>query len=118
MLLGCQGETLPHRTAPPQCLQWKYVYLVILLIVVRALREIRYWQSSYTAEMWCIPRSRFMLLCHEIQQDMVLRASAGVPGSFQGDFHWEKDALMALQLMTEHLLVMFFEMTYFFHFAK
>ena len=81
---------------------------------MRALREIRYWQSAYTAEMLCIPRSRFALLCHEIQQDVVLWANAGVPGSYKGDFRWEKDALMALQLMTEHLLVMFFEMTYFF----
>jgi hypothetical protein len=52
------------------------------------------------------------------QQDAVLRSNAGVPGSFTEDFRCEKDALMALQLMTEHLLVMFFEMTQFFCFAK
>ena len=90
------------------------VLLVISLIVVRALREIHYWQSEYTAAMLCIPHSRFALLCREIQQDVVLRDNAGVPGSFKGDFRWEKDTLLALQLMTEHLLVMFFEMTYFF----
>ena len=64
--------------------------------------------------MFCIPHFKFALLCHEIQQDVVLRAHAGVPGSFNGDFHWEKDPLMALQLMTEHLLVIFFGMMYFF----
>jgi len=101
----------PIRNAAPGS---TVLHPVISLIVVRALREIRYWQSVYTAEMLCIPRSRFALLCHEIQQDVVLRANAGVPGSYKGDFRWEKDALMALQLMTEHLLVMFFEMTYFF----
>jgi len=78
------------------------------------LREIRYWQSAYTAERLCIPCTKFALLCREIQRDVALRADAGVPRSFKGDFRWEKDALVALQLMTEHLLVMFFEMTYFF----
>jgi len=63
--------------------------------------------------MLCIPRTKFALLCREIQWDVALRADAGVPRSFKGD-RWEKDALVALQLMTEHLLVMFFEMTYFF----
>jgi len=92
------------------------VHPAVLLIAVRASGEICYWQSAYTAEMFCIPRSKFALLCHEIQQDVGLHAHAGVPGSFNGDFRWERDALMALQLMTEHLLVKFFEMTHFFSF--
>ena len=75
-------------------------------------------ESEYTSAMFCIPRSRFALLCREIQQDVILRSHAGVPVSFKGDFRWEKDALVALQLMTEHLLVMFFEMTYHFFLCK
>jgi hypothetical protein len=41
----------------------------------------------------------------------VLTNNSGAPGLFMEDFRWEKNALMALQLMTEHLFVMFFEIT-------
>ena len=85
---------------------------IISLTVARALREIKYYQSSYAAEMLMIPQKRFQLSCHEITQDPVVHRRAGAPGSFKGDYRWEKDALIALQLMTEHILIMFFEMTY------
>ena len=57
-------------------------------------------------------RPRFALLCREIQQDVELRKDAGVIGMRREDFRWERDALIALQMCTEHVLTLFFEMTY------
>jgi len=89
--------------------------LTVQLTIVRALREIKHYQSAAAAEMLFFSRPRFAMLCREIQQDVVLREEAGVGGMHREDFRWEQDALIALQMCTEHVLTLFFEMTYLFH---
>ena len=84
----------------------------IQLIVARALREIKHYQSAVASDMLFFSRPRFALLCREIQQDVELRKDAGVIGMRKEDFWWESDALIALQMCTEHVLTLFFEMTY------
>jgi len=84
----------------------------IQLIVARALREIKHYQSAVASDMLFFSRPRFALLCREIQQDVELRKDAGVIGMRREDFRWERDALIALQMCTEHILTLFFEMTY------
>jgi histone H3/H4 len=72
------------------------------LTLARSLREIKYYQSSATAEMLFIPRSCFSRLVQQLLLD------AGDP---KVHYRIERDAMLALQTMTEHVLVMFFEMT-------
>jgi len=82
----------------------------IKLNAVRALREIKYYQSSATAEMFLIPQTRFQRLVREIQQGPALVKDLNSNTHCQ--FRWERDALVALQMMAEHILILYFEMTY------
>jgi len=77
---------------------------------VRALREIKYYQSAATAEMFLIPQTKFHHLVREIQQGPALVEDLNSNTHCQ--FRWERDALVALQLMAEHILTLYFEMTY------
>jgi len=75
----------------------------LLMLLAKALREIRYYQSSVMAESLMIPAQSFKRVVQEICEKQH-------PG-----LRWEKDAVYALQTCTEHILVMFFEMTYDIH---
>ena len=70
------------------------------LTIARALREIRYYQSKATANTLLLPFTSFSRLVREIAED------------YGRHLLWERDALVALQMMTEHIMVMIFEMTY------
>jgi len=76
------------------------------LILARALREIRYYQSVAMDDSLMIPKKRFTLLVREIS-DMITRDNFG---SRERGLRWEADALTALQMMTEHVIVMLMEM--------
>ena len=67
--------------------------------VARALREIRYYQRESTGLVF--PQSNFHWLVREIAQE---------PRGNKPKLRWERDALFALQTMSEHVLTMFFEM--------
>ena len=80
-------------------------------MVACALREIRYYQSARMADKLLIPYKKFVMLVRELQQD-ILEEHVGLVKAVDGKYRWEKDALVALQTMTEHVMVMIFEMTY------
>src|SRR5204863_2506495 len=84
---------------------------IYLIIIAKALREIRYYQSVAMAESLLIPRRSFERVVKEICHDLKVHEGRG--RYFQGHFRWETDALYALQTMTEDILLMVFEMTYF-----
>ena len=69
-------------------------------------------------ESMLIPQARFRRLVREIAADVKEEfdfAFSGVgasSGHWADEYRWEKDALIALQMMTEHVLIMFFGMTY------
>ena len=63
----------------------------------------RYYQSAAMAETCLLPFTPFARLVREIASE----------GMAVEDMHkWERDALICLQLFTEHILIMIFEMTY------
>jgi len=76
------------------------------LKLARALREIRYYQSAAMDESLMIPKKCFALLVREISE-MITTENLG---SREKGLHWEADALTALQIMTEHVIVMLMEM--------
>src|SRR5271169_5972736 len=99
-------------------------YTILMLIVARALREIKYYQSAVMDESYLISKKRFQMLVKEISHNIKQELQndyAGVGASntdrWAGDYHWESDALIALQLMTEHILIMVMGMMYSFFFA-
>jgi histone H3/H4 len=53
-----------------------------------------------------IPKKRFALLVREICEE-IMRENFGFRAK---GLRWEADALTSLQMMTEHVLVMFMEM--------
>ena len=71
----------------------------LLTFLARALREIKYYQSNAMAESLMIPAGSFQRLVKEISDTVY------------PNLRWEKDGIYALQTCTEHILVMFFEMT-------
>src|SRR5579859_1676234 len=83
-------EQMPH---------WRSgsMFSVLSLTLARALREIWYYQSG---DLLLIPFTSFARLVREITDDC------------KRGLRWERDAIHALQIMTEHILVMIFEMTY------
>ena len=93
--------------------------IVFVLTVARALREIKYYQSAVMDESVLIPKRAFQKLVREISQNMKSEfhdnfAGVGVSNThrWSGEYRWESDALIALQLMTEHVLIMVMGMTY------
>ena len=79
------------------------VFTIWLTLSAKALREIRYYQSSAMAETSLLPFTAFARLVREI---------ANEARNVKDEHRWEKDALVCLQLFTEHIMVMVFEMTY------
>ena len=57
-----------------------------------------------------IPPTRFALAVREVAQQV--KNEYWGPGNNKQDYRWERDALVALQVMTEHVLVLFMEMRY------
>jgi len=78
-------------------------FTIWLTLPAKALREIRYYQSSAMAETSLLPFKAFTRLVREI---------ANEAKNVKDEHRWEKDALVCLQLFTEHVMVMVFEMTY------
>jgi histone H3/H4 len=56
---------------------------------------------------YLIPKIRFQKVVREIAGDYTY-----FDDGLSKNFRWEIDALVALQMMTEHLLIMMFEMTF------
>jgi histone H3/H4 len=79
-------------------------FTIWLTAPAKALREIRYYQSSAMAETSLLPFTAFARLVREI---------ANEARNVKDEHHWEKHALVCLQLFTEHVMVMVFEMTYY-----
>jgi histone H3/H4 len=69
------------------------------------LREIKYYQSEATHDKLLIPYTKFVKLVREITQEV----SEEMGG---GPYRWETDGIVALQTMSEHVIVMIMEMTY------
>ena len=69
------------------------------LVVARALREIRYYQSEVMDRHCLIGKRNF-------SRDV---ATGGA------EHHFESDALVALQMATEHIMIMIFELMYDIH---
>jgi histone H3/H4 len=83
-------------------------------LIARALREIHYYQSEKVAESVFLPKKTFALLVKELLQEEEKRRRA----TAMGPNPWpqmmiETDAVVALQLMSEHLLTDVFQMAYF-----
>jgi len=88
---------------------WKYFLLLVILTIARALREIRHYQSEVMDDTFFIPMKRFRAVVQEVAADI----KRGAPSHFEGEYRWEGDALICLQTMTEHVLLMVFELWYF-----
>ena len=58
-------------------------------------------------ESLLIPQKRFHMLVREITAEIRAESLFIAP-----ELRWEKDALVALQMMSEHVLIMIMEMTY------
>jgi histone H3/H4 len=71
------------------------------VIVARALREIRYYQSEAMDGRCLLSKLGFSRVVREIAGGAVLGA----------EYRWESDALVALQMATEHIMIMMFELT-------
>jgi len=78
------------------------------MTLVAALHEIKYYQNK-VVEGTFIPPSTFQKLVKQISDQHEVRDKDGLVGKFR----WEKDAIFALQAVTEDVLTMIFEMTYF-----
>jgi len=82
------GSNIPHS--------------VTFYMLAKALRKIKYYQSEEMADALLLPYAAFVRVIKELTDEY------GPPG-----LCWERDtAVVALQMMTEHVLVMVFEMTY------
>ncbi len=83
----------------------KYVSLHFSLhsyvVVARALREIRYYQSEVMDGRCLIGKLNFSRVVREIASEVAGR-----------ELRFESDALVALQMATEHIMIMMFELTY------
>jgi len=80
---------------------------MLLTTVVAALHEIKYYQN-YVVEETFIPLHAFQKLIKEISDQYDVQDKDGPMTKFR----WGKDAIFALQAVTEDVLTMIFEMTY------
>ena len=69
------------------------------------MREIKYYQLEATHDKLLIPYAKFVKLVSEITEDVADKEGGG-------PYPWEKDGIVALQTMSEHVIVMVMEMTY------
>ena len=79
----------------------------MLTTVVAALHKIKYYQN-YVAERTFIPLRAFQKITKEISDQYDVQDKDGPMTKFR----WGKDAIFALQAVTEDVLTMIFEMTY------
>ena len=80
----------------------------MLTTAAAALHEIKYYQNN-VVEGTSIPPRAFQKLIKQISNQYDVRNKDGRIGKLR----WEKDAIFALHSMTEDVLTMIFEMTYF-----
>ena len=78
-----------------------------LTTLVAALREIQYYQNKVVDGSFIPPRA-FQKLVKQICDQYDVQDKDGLVSKFR----WEKDAIFALQAVTEDVLTMIFEMTY------
>jgi hypothetical protein len=64
-------------------------------------------------EAFFIPKKRFRAVVQEVAAEI----KRGNPSHFDGEYRWESDALVCLQVMSEHVLLMIFELWYLFFFT-
>ena len=83
-----------------------FLFVFSHLVVARALREIRYYQSEVMDGRCLIGKRNFSRVVREIAHDV---ATGG------HEHRFESDALVALQMATEHIMIMIFELTYDIH---
>lgn len=81
-----------------------------VLMIVNALREIKYYQSSLMSDKLVIPKAAFTRLVREILQAQLRREWGPEHMMRQPDWRIEEDALVCLQTMSEHIIVMMMEM--------
>jgi len=55
-----------------------------------------------------ITQAPFQRVIREISRDVKANLAGG--SHFAGEYRWERDAVFALQTMSEHILIMVFEM--------
>ena len=72
-----------------------------------ALHEIKYYQNKVVDGTFILPRA-FQKLVKQISDQYDVVSQDGVLRKYR----WEKDAIFALQAVTEDVLTMIFEMTY------
>jgi len=81
---------------------------MIWLMIGRALHEIRFYQSNAAAESFMIPQKSFERLVRQVCEEVCLECRI-----YDYGVRWEHDALIALEIMSEHVLTMSFELLYF-----
>jgi histone H3/H4 len=79
-------------------------------MIVNALREIKYYQSTLMSDKLVIPKGVFTRLVREILQAQLRREWGPEHMMRQPDWRIEEDALVCLQTMSEHIVVMMMEM--------
>jgi histone H3/H4 len=77
-------------------------------MLVNALRQIRYYQSAARDGEFLIFKASFQRIVREIVNDVKRQRGS----HFRGEYYFEKDALAALQAMSEHVMIMIMEMLY------
>ena len=73
------------------------------LIIARALREIQYYQSEVMDGCYLIGKLNFSRLVREIAKNVTIGGA---------EHRFEQDALVALQMAMEHIMIMIFELMY------
>jgi histone H3/H4 len=84
-----------------------------VLIIENALREIKQYQSTLTADKLIIPKTNCNRLVREVMQERQ-EEMFGNYWQQHAEWHIEADALVVLQTMTEHIIVTLMEMWYLF----
>jgi histone H3/H4 len=77
-------------------------------MIDHTLHEIRFYQSNAAAESFMIPQKSFERLVRQVCEEVRLECRI-----YDYGVRWERDALIALQTMSEHVLTMSFELLYF-----
>ena len=104
-----QGPRARRPQPPSHRLHSDSTYLsMIWLMVGRALHQIRFYQSNAAAESFMIPQKSFERLVRQVCEEVRLECRI-----YDYGVRWERDALIALQTMSEHVLTMSFELLYF-----
>jgi histone H3/H4 len=81
---------------------------------VTALREIKHYQSGIMADKLIIPKTAFTRVVREVLKGALEAKWGKAHAMLQKPWRIEADALVALQTMSEHIIVMVMEMWYVF----